>query len=526
MVTFIPSWDSVSSGEVSTDDLIGPIQALQASQEPYRIVITDYLPNLRYFLHRFGLLESDYVSIFDQLQDFEGSFQKNLKLEDLKFPAKVHYTYTPFSILVYDEDLLIGEVLMAEGSHISEVKHFCNLEVTSIDIYDDRGFLSSRQLFNKNQHISTEYLDKDGRWVFICFEEDGRCVVNTDNPRAHRLLRSHYESLEYLIFEQLESELVHHSVEEIIFSVQEKNKIHISKSTFLEKMILSYFDKRHLRLQETASLDRFLISNAKSCVVDSESLSNYLSSLGCPEDKIHRISPFDTRFSLSVTQEMKEEVLYIDMRKLNNSEQKLLLEYTFDFICERMFQKESRYFKVFVRLAQSQQQALHLFYLELIRRRFLEEMTLIEEFGLDDEGENDLPDSFFGELKMRVLLVKSLLKSFEFTAFVNDEELFKILYETRLLIDLSLVPDLFTQIAGISSGIPQINRVETEYVQAQKNGLIVTSTEEIIPAVAHYLDCLKYWQEARVFSVQQIKRYSGDVLCHKILSLLRGEEHE
>ncbi|MFK4899310.1 accessory Sec system protein Asp1 [Lactococcus petauri] len=526
MVTFIPSWASVSSGEVSTDDLIGPIQALRASQEAYQLLIIDYLPNLRYFLHRFGLLESDYISIFDQLQGFENTFQTQLKLEDLSFPRTVQYVYTPFSILVYDEELLIGEVIMGEGAHISEVKHFQNLEIISIDVYDDRGFLSSRKCFEMQQHVYTEYLDKEGQCVFICFEEEGRCVVNTNNPTAHHLLRKHYESLEQLIFEQLEAELLRQSSEEIIFSVQEKNKVYISKSTFLQSMVLSYFDQRNLKTQETAYLDRFLISNAKSCMVDSERLRDYLISLGDVGRKVHKVSPFDTRFNLSISQEMKEEVLYMDTRHMKISEQKQLLKYSFDFICERMFQEESRYFKVFIRVTPAQHQTLELFYLGLIHDKFPEEVALIEEYGLDDEGENDLPDTFLGELKIRVNLVKRLLKSFEITAVWSDEKLFKILHETRLLIDLSPAPDLFTQIAGISSGIPQINRVETEYVQAAKNGIMVAAIEEVLPALTHYLDRLKYWQEARAFSVQQIKRYSGGALCHKILSLLREEAHE
>lgn len=68
MLTFIPSWENISYGGLSNDDLMGQIQAYQESGEPYQIIIRDYIPSLRYFLHHYNLLESNYKSVFDYLQ--------------------------------------------------------------------------------------------------------------------------------------------------------------------------------------------------------------------------------------------------------------------------------------------------------------------------------------------------------------------------------------------------------------------------------------------------------------------------
>ena len=43
-------------------------------------------------------------------------------------------------------------------------------------------------------------------------------------------------------------------------------------------------------------------------------------------------------------------------------------------------------------------------------------------------------------------------------------DIIKELEQTRLIVDMSEEPNLYTQIAGISAGIPQINRSQTEYV--------------------------------------------------------------
>lgn len=524
MINFVPSWSSVSSGNISTDDLIGPIQAFQNSKEPYRIIVRDYLPNLRYFLHRFGLLESDYVSLFDRLQGFEGREQIHLKIEDLNFPKSVNYVYTPFSVLVFQKEQQIGEVVMAEGSHISEVRHFENRELISIENYDDRGFLSSRKVFEEGKHILTEYVDSSERCIFAHFQEDGSCAVNYDNTRG--LLRRYYESLEALIFESLEAEFRRSAPDAIILAVDEKNMAYVSRSIFLENMILSYFSNRITLEEKSQYIQHFLASKARALLVDSDHLLRSLASLTSEREKIYKISPFDTRFMLSVSQEMKEEVCYIDMRKTVYPESQIILDQIFNFMCERINQEVKRVFKVYIRAEADEVQEIKSYYFGLISKKFPDEIALIDEYDLDESGENDLETSFLGDFELRVNAVKQLKQCLKVEVFESDDRLFKILHETRLILDLSHTPDLFTQIAGLSSAIPQINRVTTDYVQNNKNGRVLTSLDELSDSMSYYLDSLKYWQEARVYSVQQIKQYSGRVLAQKLLYFFRENINE
>lgn len=520
MITFVPAWHGVSSGDVSTDDLIGPMRALQSSGEAFRIIVTEYLPNLRYFLHRFGLLESDTVSIFDRLQGSERMLQSPLALGDLNFPEEVHYTYTPFSVLVYLGEDLIGEVSMGEGGHISEVKHFEKELLTSIEVYDDRGFLSSRKIIEGGAHVCTEYLDVSGRCIFVHFQEDGSCAVNYDNAKG--LLRKYYESLENLVYECLEGEFRHFSAQNILISIHNGNKAQVARSNFLDSMVLSYFNRRVSLNKEERYLDHFLLSQARAIIVDAQGLLQDLILITGQAEKIHKISPFDSRFILSLSQEMKKEVVYLDMRHTALEENKEIVDHLFLFIRERM-EEEERSFKIIIRTSHFQEEDLKLFYEQLVRAQYPEEMTFMEDLTLEGEGENSVELSFLKMLKVRVAFVKRLLKSLKVLVFENDEKLFQTLYETRLIIDFARVPDLFTQIAGISSGVPQLNGLESEYVQEGRNGLVVSSTDQLPKALSYYLDELKHWQEARVFSVQQIKRFSGLALSQKIVGFFKGE---
>lgn len=95
---------------------------------------------------------------------------------------------------------------------------------------------------------------------------------------------------------------------------------------------------------------------------------------------------------------------------------------------------------------------------------------------------------------------------------------------TRLLVDLSLRPEILTQIAGISAGIPQINQVVTPYVLHQKNGLIIHNMTALSEALDYYLVGLSHWNEALVHSVQQIQKYNDGAIVKQWQAILKEVE--
>ena len=89
--------------------------------------------------------------------------------------------------------------------------------------------------------------------------------------------------------------------------------------------------------------------------------------------------------------------------------------------------------------------------------------------------------------------------------------------------DLSVDPDVYTQIAAISAGIPQLNRVETEYVSHLKNGFIVDSDISLSKAYHYYLDTLVNWNHALIYAVKKIGNYTSEEIVRKIESKVQGE---
>ncbi len=85
--------------------------------------------------------------------------------------------------------------------------------------------------------------------------------------------------------------------------------------------------------------------------------------------------------------------------------------------------------------------------------------------------------------------------------FSNENDIIQEL-ETRLIVDLSEEPNLYTQIAGIS-GIPQVNRVQTEYAGHLKNGYVLSKGDKELWEGDFYWNCAL--ERSLVYSIEKYK---------------------
>ena len=109
----------------------------------------------------------------------------------------------------------------------------------------------------------------------------------------------------------------------------------------------------------------------------------------------------------------------------------------------------------------------------------------------------------------------------QITVYHSENDMIRILYDTRLILDVRDQPDLYLQIAGISAGIPQVNYRFTRYVKHQKDGYIIQNINYITGALEYYLDGLSGWNEALVYCVQEISKYTGGTLVKQWKQLIR-----
>lgn len=129
---------------------------------------------------------------------------------------------------------------------------------------------------------------------------------------------------------------------------------------------------------------------------------------------------------------------------------------------------------------------------------------------LDEQGEMD-------EEKLAQLPILYLKQD----RLTNTAETFKVLDMIRLLINGGKSDD-FIQTTAISIGIPQLQNYESATLIDHGNGMIYHNMAELRDGLAWYLASLKHWNEALVYDVKLLNKYSEENLMkiwNKVLGL-------
>lgn len=136
--------------------------------------------------------------------------------------------------------------------------------------------------------------------------------------------------------------------------------------------------------------------------------------------------------------------------------------------------------------------------------------TLFEKTA--DDAENQLDED-----------VELELKRITFNCFTNENQIIKALDRARLVIDLGQIPDQYTQIASISAGVPQINRVKTDYVNHLENGWLLQDLEALPEAIHYYFDGFTNWNASLVYAIQKMADYTGGNILKQWKDLLEKD---
>ena len=223
--------------------------------------------------------------------------------------------------------------------------------------------------------------------------------------------------------------------------------------------------------------------------------------------QFYHLSSFDTRLRLGRSQTKKESIIYYQLDFEQGIDNQALLQ-VLAFVAEN---KDTEV--IFGAFAASQEQMNEV---ERIVESFIQENIQFESLGkaLDyGDAENPLEENQHQDLRIQFVNL-------------NDElDLIKTLEFVRLIVDLNRQPHLYTQIAGISAGIPQINLVETVYVEHLKNGYLLTDVTEFSKAAHYYTDRLKEWNESLIYSIDKIKEHTGQQFIEKLKKWTEGARH-
>ena len=513
MYYFIPAWYGsnrqwhadltpwyYSNFKLEFDDTFNQIRLFQRQGLPSRLLVLSYQPHLRYFLHRHGVLETEVYPIFDDLQDLHDIHSQVLNIRDIEWDSDCQFIYSPFAIVVQKNGKKYAKVEHGVEGFISEIQYFdLDGQISTHYIMDDRGFVSSVIYFDNGQPIYQDYLDPKGIWRFREYlNERGRVEVNP--IFGYRFKQLYYTDMSQLIAEYFDKYLQKKQEKQDIFIIPS----HPYHDQFIfdhipsdNPKILSLFINRNS--QNTFGELSVSVDRASLVLVDREDSLQLLQEL-YPElsNKFYHLSPFDTRLRLGRSQTRKESIIYYQL-DFNEEIDREALTQVLLFIAET---KNTEVIFGAFSASQEQMDEVESLVNEIIQGQIHTDSL---EKGLDYGGaENPLEENQEQELR------------FQFVNMNDELDLIKTLEFVRLIVDLNKQPHLYTQIAGISAGIPQINLVETVYVEHLKNGYLISDVTEFSKAAHYYTDKLKEWNQALVYSIDKIKEHTGQRFLDKL----------
>ncbi|MBO4108320.1 accessory Sec system protein Asp1 [Streptococcus suis] len=506
MYYFVPSWygeqnkwvaDSLvwyrTIEQVSFDDTINQVKMFETVDESASLILLGYQPQLRYFFHKQGLHKVSYWSFFDDIQNVHRSQQSAIHFKELDWPRGTEFIYSPFAVIAQREGKLLAEIHFAEDGNLLYIHFGPSEKEEQRYIFDDRGFLSSLIIYEDGHPAYQDFLNSNGVWqVREWFgAEDHRLEIN---PLADKNMeKSFYSSWEELILERLRV-FKGQVVEEDDIFVITANKQHTN-------LFLQTFPQHHKMFsffgQRFDWSDKILLSailrQSQHVLVDTDSneerLLQFCQFEGLNEVEIHRMTPFDTRLRLGQSQNIREMIFYCLVDHLEGV----------DSVVDSLLQllAGNPLFQVcFVTYNRSYPlQNLEHRVIEKIHQNFDPNQFFNAAEG---PGENQVDESDSFELK-----------SIRFELLSNENQIIQELDSARLVIDLSTQPDLYTQIAALSAGIPQITAVKTDYVEHKENGWVLNHPRDLEQAVQYFCQGLANWNRSLVKSVEMMSDYTS-----------------
>ena len=544
MYHFIPSWYEGNtwsaryvpwyedSGASTFDDTVNQIRLFREAGEETELICLAYMPNLRRFLHRENIYPIPFWSVFDALQNVWWEKPAVLTYEELPWPLDVEWVYQPSKVLAYSEGRLYAGIEFEESGALCRVQYYERASGRSqrsrCDIYDDRGFRSSSVWYRKGEPWRQEYYSPEGELRFYENLTTGEVVRLVKKPvragsdsevdagNGARIQKIRYRGMADLIREEAKdyfrSKLDRETY--VIAANRQHNRmlLELLRDDGDQDVVLSFFGDRY-DLGETRELLRDT-ADVMLVVTDTQNAARRIREAGVPEEKIYDISPFDTRLSLGKSQQIKELKVFMPLDGLEGIFREKALRQVFEY----MQRNEEVILLAGIRTeGRSEQEALA----EQMRGILAEcGITDLEIGYANPEAGNEAPaetaDTTENENapgQARVMVVP----------YHSENDLIRILYDVRLIVDVRDQPDLYLQIAGISAGIPQVNYRFTRYVEHLKDGYIIENINYITGALEYYLDGLANWNEALVYCVQEVARYTGGQLVDRWKEKTRRE---
>jgi accessory secretory protein Asp1 len=489
MIHFVPAWYNAarpwystdgawfrSTTELESDDTVTQVRIFRQGQEATSLLVLNYSPSLRRFLHGQSLSAVPYWSFFDEVQGLEHDYARTLDFLTLEWPDDVSFFYNPFIVTVMRGTEVYARIYLAREGTLQSVHYYGDGMPTLHRIFDDRGFLSSVLMHDENgQPMTQYYLSRTGDVIVSEDVPTGRIdVVQNDDDRFQQ---PSYDSWEELMSEFVRKHLARHNSERdtVVLALAEQHNTLVTSALTDERLIVSR------SVSATSAPTAELLARA-GAVFTSVGHANAADGLDASDDWAYlptlSVYPIERRaaFGASANEAGVYIALYADNLALED------LDYAIAMIAGQLVANEH------TRLLVCSSRPQDIDHLTGIRRVIGGYQNLDLAFLADDTT----------ELGIDIGIAEGPEEKIQLTFIDREVDLIRTLAKSRVLLDLGAGVSPRLAVEAVNLGVPQINRVQHAMVTPPINGYVIDDLGELGTALDHFLDGLEHWNQSLV----------------------------
>ena len=519
MIYFIPAWYKENSWKESEqfwyrrklhsefDETIKQIQLFHRNMRiDYRILLLNYAPNLRHFLHRQSVYRAPYWSCFDAIQQVKRSKIAVLSYHRLKWPKGIEFSYSPFAIVAFLNGQKYAQVEFGEDGNMISIDIYTDGIICRRNIYDDRGFVSTTTIFEDGKEKYTDYLMENGKWKMREDADSGVITINQNCPNYDinfngkeqeiPFRRTVYENMEQVIEEVFQSYLKQTDHDAFITAVHPLHIGLLHRCLRDKPYICTFFEHRY-RYRNLESIKSFL-NHSNYIITDSKRAMERVKKVVDSNVPCMDISPYDTRTDFGISQQLNVQNILLPVDDIDDNDLYLII---YELALYLLKNKKARV-HVFTRKATNRDATIIMDKIAECLNENHFDMRWIYESDQKIESENDLDEEQEEKVEVRFILDQC----------VDERTISKCLNEQRVILDLRGRTDVFLFVTAISKGVPRISTRTDQYFKDRGNGYLIDDYSQIGTSVSYFLDSFENWNAALVSCYELGKEFTTGIL--------------
>lgn len=486
MEFLVPAWHdqlgdwTFSTPKIEIYDGMAQAKILSDNHLPVSLLLTDYQPQMTTKLSKTAVKFHHIFSVFDYLQGIDFLSSEVLDYRDFQWPSDAIYDFGLFRLMVISQHRLFTRVIFDTQGKLLNVEYYgADGQVNRKLIIDSRGFVSAAE--NAKE---TVFYDPDGHWRFKINKKSKQVDINPDFNRFRSLT---YPNIKSLINEVY----ISHFLKKV--GIKDHLLVTLDDAATVNNQVYEPYHVLYLinpHVSFTKSVERM---KSGQFVVPSKRSADRIQKVLPAAASVTVMPTFPVQVSLGHSQRMRRQIIGLFAEHFNYQELKDVVELIFKRLLK--YPDDEGLQIVTYSIAQD---GLVTKVMNEVKKEHADEF-------LTEEQAKQLAENPLAELtednKKPVLYLRQ-------RRVTSIAETFALFDKLRVLINWGVSDDLI-QSTAISVGIPQLQNFKAATLIDGHNGRIFQTLKQLNEDLSFYLGNLKNWNQALVYDVQLLNKYSG-----------------